>query len=214
MKQDEKAVQSKNKIMGAAMALFLEKGYDETTMQDIVHASAMSKGAIYHYFTSKQEILSCMTEHETQAFSAYLRALREQAGLTARQKLEKILDYFFSNDALPALTKEKWAEKLPFALLDTLRNSLNVVSPCLEEILRQGNEAGEFCCPCPRELAGVLVLLVDLWLDPGIAACSYHEMCGKVDFIVLLTEKFDTPIFSEALRQRMKEGLKRYYEDI
>ena len=52
MKQEEKSLLSKGKIIDAAMKLFLEKGYENTTMQDIVEASGMSKGAIYHYFKS------------------------------------------------------------------------------------------------------------------------------------------------------------------
>ena len=50
MKREEKSLLSKGKIIDAAMKLFLEKGYENTTMQDIVEASGMSKGAIYHYF--------------------------------------------------------------------------------------------------------------------------------------------------------------------
>ena len=57
MKQEEKSLLSKGKIIDAAMKLFLEKGYENTTMQDIVEASGMSKGTIYHYFKSKQEIV-------------------------------------------------------------------------------------------------------------------------------------------------------------
>lgn len=212
MKQDEKAYQAKNKIMAAAMALFAQKGYEQTTMQDIVETSKMSKGAIYHYFTSKQEILRSLTDSEKNIFSEYLKELAGRSDLTARQKIGEITSYLFGKEALSALTKQQWADKVPYALLDTLRNSLSVLAPCLEEILRQGNDNNEFCCAYPRELAGVLVLLVDLWLDPAIVACSYEELCGKVDFLILLADKFNTPIFSEDATQQIKEGLRHYYE--
>ena len=93
-----------------------------------------------------------------------------------------------------------------------MRNSLNVLSVYLEEILRQGIANEEFDCKYPKELAGVLVLLVDIWLDPAIAESDYQEMCKKVDFIALLAAKFDTPIFNEDLTVQVKEGLRRYYE--
>ena len=64
MKQEEKSLLSKGKIIDAAMKLFLEKGYENTTMQDIVEASGMSKGAIYHYFKSKQEIVAYLSDYE------------------------------------------------------------------------------------------------------------------------------------------------------
>lgn len=212
MKQEEKSLLSKGKIIDAAMKLFLEKGYENTTMQDIVEASGMSKGAIYHYFKSKQEIVAYLSDYEKEQFTSRLKELVAHQGMTAQQKIRQIVAYLFSNDTLSTLTKEKWAEKVPFALLDTLRNSLNILSGYLEEILRQGTANKEFDCKYPKELAGVLILLVDIWLDPIIVESDYQEMCEKVDFIALLAAKFDTPVFNSELTAQVKEGLRRYYE--
>lgn len=212
MKQEEKSLLSKGKIIDAAMKLFLEKGYENTTMQDIVEAGGMSKGAIYHYFKSKQEIVVYLSNYEKELFTSRIKELMTHTGMTAQQKISQMFAYLFSNDVLSTLTKEKWAEKVPFALLDTLRNSLNVLSGYLEEILRQGTANKEFDCEYPKELAGVLILLVDIWLDPTIAESDYEEMCEKVDFIALLASKFDTPIFNTELAAQVKEGLRGYYE--
>ena len=62
-----------------------------------------------------------------------------------------------------------------------------------------------------KELADVLVLLIDIWLDPTIVNSDYEEMCNKVDFIILLLDKFDTPLISKEKGLEIKEGLKRYY---
>ena len=46
-----------NRIVDVASRLFLEKGYNQTSIQDIVdHLGSLSKGAIYHHFKSKEEI--------------------------------------------------------------------------------------------------------------------------------------------------------------
>lgn len=50
MRQEEKSLLSRNKILEASGALFAEKGFDATTMQDIMARSGLSKGAIYHHF--------------------------------------------------------------------------------------------------------------------------------------------------------------------
>ncbi|HJC25556.1 MAG TPA: TetR/AcrR family transcriptional regulator [Candidatus Eisenbergiella merdavium] len=212
MKQEEKSFLSKGKIIDAAMKLFSEKGYENTTMQDLVQASGMSKGAIYHHFKSKQEIVAYLINEEKERFASSLRELASCGELTAREKIGRIIASLFSDATLSALAKEKWAEKVPFALLDTLRNSVNILSGCLEDILRQGVENGEFGCGHPRELAGVLVLLVDIWLDPVIADSGYQEMCEKVDFIALLADKFDAPVFDAELVSQVKEGLRHFYE--
>ena len=44
-------------ILETAARLFAQKGYDETSMQDIMDATHLSKGAIYHHFSSKLDIL-------------------------------------------------------------------------------------------------------------------------------------------------------------
>ncbi len=49
------------KILDVSQRLFLEKGYDNTTIQDIVdELGGLSKGAIYHHFKSKEEIMDAL----------------------------------------------------------------------------------------------------------------------------------------------------------
>ncbi len=51
-----KDLKSKDNIIKSAFALFLEKGYKEVTIKNIMEATHLSKGAIYHHFSSKEEI--------------------------------------------------------------------------------------------------------------------------------------------------------------
>ena len=52
---------TEEKILDVAMRLFLEKGYDNTTIQDIVDGlGGLTKGAIYHHFKSKEEIIEAL----------------------------------------------------------------------------------------------------------------------------------------------------------
>ena len=50
------------KILDVSMRLFTEQGYEHTTIQDIVDALGMSKGAIYHHFKGKEEILLAIAD--------------------------------------------------------------------------------------------------------------------------------------------------------
>ena len=52
-------------ILETAARLFAQKGYDETSMQDIMDATHLSKGAIYHHFPSKLDILPVSYTHLT-----------------------------------------------------------------------------------------------------------------------------------------------------
>ena len=48
------------RILSAAARLFLEKGYDRTSLQDIIQQTGLSKGAIYHHFSSKEAIFEAI----------------------------------------------------------------------------------------------------------------------------------------------------------
>lgn len=48
---------AKEKIINAAWELFREKGYEETTLQDIIDKSGTSRGAFYHHFRAKEDLL-------------------------------------------------------------------------------------------------------------------------------------------------------------
>lgn len=52
----KKDIKSKENILRTAFALFLEKGYKEVTIKNIMEVTNLSKGAIYHHFGSKEEI--------------------------------------------------------------------------------------------------------------------------------------------------------------
>jgi AcrR family transcriptional regulator len=54
---------SQEKIMEAAMELFSKKGYQATSINDIVKKAGVSKGLLYHYFDSKEALLRDMVDH-------------------------------------------------------------------------------------------------------------------------------------------------------
>ena len=190
MNQAEKSERARESICAAARRLFAQKGYEATTMRDIVAGSGMSKGAIYHHFRSKQEVLRSVVEDECRYLDEYFAGLAAQSQVPVRD----------------------WVGEVPAALLGSLRNSLTVLAPHLERMLRQGVESGEIDCPFPGEVAGVLVLLVDVWIDPLIAADSYERMRQRVDFVALFLERFGAPVLDDEAVAIMKEGVRRFYE--
>ena len=51
----------KRRIVDAAWELFYEKGYDDTTVDDIIRLSETSKGSFYYYFNTKDELLNTLS---------------------------------------------------------------------------------------------------------------------------------------------------------
>jgi AcrR family transcriptional regulator len=76
-------------LLQLARHLFATKGYAETSMDDIAHACSMQKASLYHYFTSKQQILQEMVNWEVSRWWA-VRLKDYETGADLRQTLELI----------------------------------------------------------------------------------------------------------------------------
>ena len=84
------------KILAVSAKLFMEKGYEHTTLQDIIdNLGGLTKGAIYHHFKSKEDILDKINDRyceNMEWFSdpAWMRTVRDDPGLTGAEKLQKM----------------------------------------------------------------------------------------------------------------------------
>jgi protoporphyrinogen oxidase/AcrR family transcriptional regulator len=60
-------------VMEAALVLFMEKGYENVSVDDIIAATGTSKGTFYHYFKSKDEILAAINSKQIQLIQEWLK---------------------------------------------------------------------------------------------------------------------------------------------
>lgn len=194
MKQEEKSKLTKEKILLSAQNLFSSKGYDETKMDDIAEFSGNTKGALYHHYKSKQDILRAMILQYIENLNDYMKALTLDTQLSAKQKIHQIIEYFSNNLEQEMFIQNDWLEKVPLAFLYSTKNTLGTLTEYFEKIILQGVEEKSYSCKYPREIASVLLLLFDIWLDPNLVKMSPKEMEMKIEFIVEFLERFDTPL--------------------
>ena len=88
--------QTVEKILDAAALLFLQKGYQNTTLQDIIDATKLSKGAVYHHFRSKEEIAQRVGDRLGDQMWEPLRHIRDDPALTGLQKLQAVFAVSFA----------------------------------------------------------------------------------------------------------------------
>ena len=74
--------QTVEKILDAAALLFTQKGYQNTTLQDIIDATKLSKGAVYHHFRSKEEIAQRVGDRLGDQMWEPLRHIRDDPSKT------------------------------------------------------------------------------------------------------------------------------------
>lgn len=90
---------SRQKILEAALELFGTKGYESTTITDLVKKANISKGLIYHYFDSKREILEQLVQYLMDSGDQRIKDYGEKKQQLfvgePRDRLKAMLDLFF-----------------------------------------------------------------------------------------------------------------------
>ena len=90
----------KREILDTAMALFVERGYESTSLRDIAKHMAITPGLVYHYFDSKQKLFdAAMLQYVEECTADYVRILRS-ADLKFREKLDALFDAVAGEDSL------------------------------------------------------------------------------------------------------------------
>lgn len=200
------------KILEVSRRLFLTKGYDNTTIQDIVdELGGLTRGAIYHHFKSKEEIMDALTDkmfHEKNPFDT----VKNQKDLNGLQKMKMAMSLNNSDkenvnlslQAIPIL-------KNPRILAGMIESNRQVLSPFWLELLTEGNKDGSIHTDYAKELSELIPLL-DLWLTPSIYPATSEEMYHKFLFIKELLDKMGLPLIDDENMIDVKKTLDRMGE--
>ncbi len=91
MARNKNPEETVNKILDVSYRLFMEKGYEYTSIQEIIdQLGGLSKGAIYHHFKSKEDILVAVTDRITGESNRMLADIRDRKDLNGKEKLMAI----------------------------------------------------------------------------------------------------------------------------
>lgn len=86
-KQTAKADETRNRILDAALRLFRERGFAETTMRDVATAAGVATGAAYYYFRSKEElVLAFYVRTDQEAAEVFAGAIASSKDLKKRMR--------------------------------------------------------------------------------------------------------------------------------
>ena len=192
-------------ILDTASTLFLQKGYDKTTLQDIIDATKLSKGAIYHHFASKEAILIAVVDRMGDFNSAVLAEIRDKKGLTGAEKLRQLF-----RTAVRLSFQGGIVNMLPFLIENPkfmalqMESILNEAAPCYAlPILREGIADGSIHADYPEQLAEVLLLLSDLWLHPVLRPSTPEQVRARCAFYNQLTRQYGFELLDEDIIEAM-----------
>ena len=160
----------RGELLATAERLFYTKGYEKTSVQDILTEMNFSKGGFYHHFDSKLAVLEAICEMRARECCEQARQAAENAQGTAVDKLNAV----FHDSAILASGNSSFislmihvAYREDGALMrEKMKGSqLESMQPVLEEILRAGVESGEFfasdVCACAKMLLRMYLVFTD-----------------------------------------------------
>lgn len=194
-------------ILDVSTKLFFEKGYDETSLQDIIDGlGGMTKGAIYHHFRSKEDILIAVVERMSEENSRAMAKIRDDASLTGREKIEKM----FSDSLVNPKQKELFAVtpnllKNPKLLAYDMEMVAHTVVPdYIIPVMKQAVRDGSIRTEYPEELADVIMFLADIWMNPLIFKMTDQQLANRILLINEMLRPFDIKLIDEKLIELMQ----------
>ena len=210
MRQEEKSLLSRNKILEASGALFAEKGFDATTMQDIMARSGLSKGAIYHHFKSKEEIMQVLGDKMFFANNPF-DEIRKRTELDGLQKIRELLKLNqsdtkrndFNMAAIPILKDTR-------ILATAVEANRRVLTPLWLELLEEGKADGSIKTNYVKEISELLPL-INFWFMPSIFPATAEEIHNKFIFVIEALSRKGLPLMEG---DDMKVMAEKFIKDI
>ena len=151
--------------MAAAMQAFSRKGYDAATVEDIAAAAGVSKGLVYHYFRSKEDILAATAEAWVSTLEGYMRRLAT-AEDTATNKLlaaqRLATEHVLGKWEFLQVQVEFWSELHRRPEIARLHAQMfRRFRSLLAAIIEEGITSGEFRSVRVQEVASLMMAMVD-----------------------------------------------------
>ncbi len=185
------------KILDVSKRLFVEKGFDNTTIQDIVdELGGLTKGAIYHHFKSKEEIMKALGDKlffDNNPFEA----VRGRDDLNGLQKIRVMLMLNkadaernkLNTQAIPILEN-------PRILAAAIEANRKVLTPLWFELIDEGKRDGSIQTEYAKELSEFLPF-ISFWLLPSIFPATMEELRQKNIFIMDMLSRMGLPLADE-----------------
>lgn len=186
----------------------MKKGYEHTSIQDIIdNLGGLSKGAIYHHFKSKEDILVAVTDRMTAESNQMLADIRDRTDLCGREKLRTIFKSSINrpvqNDIFTVAPDFHNNPRLLFSLLhDTIEEAApNYILPIIEQGIADGSIETDY----PKQLAELILLAANVWMNPMIFDSTVEESCRKFMIFGQMLRGFGLDIVDDEMLARLRE---------
>ena len=195
-------------ILDVAMKMFSEKGYDNTSLQDIINETKLSKGAIYHHFSSKEEILQGVFQRIGSENTEIFAEIRDDKSLNGIEKLRVIFKpaVIHSNQSILLTVSPSLLNNSQFLAMQ-IEQIYQIVAPqFIEPVLKQGIKDKSIKVENPHEVAEAIMIMTNVWLNPLVKMTNKESTRKKCETFNALLRGIgiDTLLDDEAISAFVK----------
>ncbi len=170
----------RDEVLNVAQRLFGRRGYDATSVNHIIAELGMSKGAFYHYFESKEDLVEALARRFAEATAAQTESVLRDPTLDAFSKLSAFLftmrRHKVENVNELRATFEPLFRAENLQLYDKTQSAvLGVVRPILTRIIVEGVEEQTFETPDPESAAETIMHLLTANRDLLTELCNTRD---------------------------------------
>ena len=193
--------QWKREILEAAKELFLSKGYEETSITDIMELAGGAKGMFYRFFESKEEVMHALGDQMFLANNPF-EAVRGRSALNGLQKIREVLALDRSDGEKEQIYGQAVSIlKDPRILAAAIEANRRVLTPLWYELIQEGRQDGSICT------LSELLPLVNFWLMPSVFPANTEEILHKCRFLAEVLTAMGLPIVEKEMYERMERML-------
>lgn len=199
--------ETKAKILAASRQLFIEKGFEQTTVLDIVaNLEGLTRGAFYHHFKSKEELMEAIINNYAETRAPLVR-LKNDQGLNGLQKVKQLIKYSMIDDIKGR--EEQGFINMVISLLDNPRflaehlKSNREISRDVAHVIEEGMADGSIRQGNPLVLAELLMIIMNFWFMPSIYPFDNEMTDDKIKAAAEMLETVGMPVFDEEVIQMM-----------
>lgn len=180
----------KNEILDAAEKLFLTKGYEKCTVNDILKVVDIAKGTLYHYFKSKEDILDAIVWRYKDIVIRKTEVILKIDNISPTERLMRTfmamqITSQIDNDMINNLHKTENAllhQKI-------LNQIVTAMAPVLVEIIQEGIEKKIWSCRYPLQYMQIFLAASLTLTDEGIFEMDADSQMKVMTALISILEK-------------------------
>jgi len=184
------ADERKNEILDVANELFARKGFDATTISDIIEKVGVARGTVYYHFKSKEDIMDALIERYASRLLDAAKKIADDKSIPVFERLFQTL-MALSADNDEGLVASEEIHKPQNALMHQKIQEVNMegIPPILTGIVEDGIKEGLFDTPYPYETMEMVVAYTNTVFDNYTVNLAREDLLAKIKAFIFNLER-------------------------